>query len=350
VSPARKCPSDADCCTTRIVDDRPVAESEHLPAGVREVAVLAAVPLKLIAVEAVCRPPVAFQEYRRASETEVDLPPSDALVKCRWRKLMATDEFGKNEFEDRIGGSMIDRPFIDGGTERRYAWPAAMAVLDGGRGECVKVEEAATERSTDGRFDQQWIVSSEVAQSADRICAADSVATLWRESLTVGWPMQHHTGQAGSAISFRDGEVDEPIRRLDQIPECGRGPVRGHCLATGGQNGCMDPLPLISRRTGQPGDAAVDLDQRTCTYRTTPGVDAQPGRAERDEAVMLARPVIEVGESHATTVGMDGADGEAPESRDVLRLNPLLCVPSFLRSLSTSPALGLERGRDTIRG
>lgn len=52
---------------------------------------------------------------------------------------------------------------------------------------------------------------------------------------------------------------------------------------------------------------------------------------------MLARPVIEVGESHAMTVGVDWADGEAPESRDVLRLNPLLCVASFLGSVSTSP-------------
>ena len=52
---------------------------------------------------------------------------------------------------------------------------------------------------------------------------------------------------------------------------------------------------------------------------------------------MLARPVIEVGESHAMTVGVDWADGEAPESRDVLRLNPLLYVPSFLGSVSTSP-------------
>jgi hypothetical protein len=45
---------------------------------------------------------------------------------------------------------------------------------------------------------------------------------------------------------------------------------------------------------------------------------------------MLARPVIEIGEPHVMTVGMDRADGEAPESRDVLRRNPLLCVPSFL--------------------
>jgi hypothetical protein len=109
-------------------------------------------------------------------------------------------------------------------------------------------------------------------------------------------------------------------------------------------------LLLMSWRAGEPSDVTVDFDQRTGTHPTTPGVDGQPRRAQRDEAVMLARPVIEVGESHATTVGMDGADGEAPESRDVLRLNPLLCVPSFLRSLSTSPALGLERGRDTIRG
>ena len=129
--------------------------------------------------------------------------------------------------------------------------------------------------------------------------------------------------------------MDECIRRLDQIPEHGCGLVRGHCLATCGQNGGMYRLPKISRRARQSGDAAVDLDQRTCTYRTVPGVDAQPGRAERDEAVMLARPIIEVGESHAMTVGMDRADGEAPKSRDVLRRNPLPCVPSFLRSVSS---------------
>ena len=101
-------------------------------------------------------------------------------------------------------------------------------------------------------------------------------------------------------------------------------------MAPCGQNGCMDPLALISRRAGEPGNAAVDLNQRACTYRTTPGVDAQPGRAQGNEAVMLARPVIEVGESHAMTVGMDEADWESLESRDVLMRNPLLCVPSFL--------------------
>jgi hypothetical protein len=156
------------------------------------------------------------------------------------------------------------------------------------------------------------------------------VATLGRESLTVGWPMQNDAGQAGSAVSFRHGEVDECSCRLDQVPQHGRGLVRGHCLAPCGQNGCMDPLALISRRAGEPGNAAVDLDQRTCTYRTTPGVDAEPGRAQGNEAVMLARPVIEVGESHAMTVGMVGADEEAPESRDALLRNPLLFVPSFL--------------------
>ena len=108
-------------------------------------------------------------------------------------------------------------------------------------------------------------------------------------------------------------------------------------MTTCGEDGCMYCLALIRRRARQPGDSAVELDQRTSTYRTTPGVDAQPGRAQRDEAVMLARPVIEVGESHAMTVGVDWADGEAPESRDVLRLNPLLCVASFLGSVSTSP-------------
>tara|TARA_R110002110_G_scaffold6785_2_gene33809 strand:- start:543 stop:971 length:429 start_codon:yes stop_codon:yes gene_type:complete len=142
--------------------------------------------------------------------------------------------------------------------------------------------------------------------------------------------MQNDAGQAGSAVSFRHGEVDECSCGLDQVPQHGRGLVRGHCLAPCGQNGCMDRLALISRRAGEPGNAAVDLDQRTCTYRTTPGVDAEPGRAQGNEAVMLARPVIEVGESHAMTVGMVGADEEAPESRDVLRRIPLLCVPSFL--------------------
>ena len=92
----------------------------------------------------------------------------------------------------------------------------------------------------------------------------------------------------------------------------------------------MYRLPEIGWRTGQSGDAAVNLDQRTGVYRTTPGVVAQPGRAHRNEAVMLARPVIEVGESHAMTVGMVGADEEAPESRDALLRNPLLFVPSFL--------------------
>jgi len=90
------------------VDDRPIAESEHLPASVGEVAVLAAVPFELIAVEAVCRPPVAFDEYCRGSESEVDLPSSDPFMKRGWWKLMASDEFGKNEFEDRVGGPMID--------------------------------------------------------------------------------------------------------------------------------------------------------------------------------------------------------------------------------------------------
>ena len=106
--------------------------------------------------------------------------------------------------------------------------------------------------------------------------------------------------------------------------------MRGHCLATCGQDGGMYPLAKISSRAGQPGDAAVDLDQRTGAHRTAPGVDAQPGRAQGNEAVMLARPVIEVGESHAMTVGMVGADEEAPESRDALLRNPLLFVPSFL--------------------
>lgn len=94
----------------------------------------------------------------------------------------------------------------------------------------------------------------------------------------------------------------------------------------------MYRLPEIGWRTGQSGDAAVNLDQRTGVYRTTPGVVAQPGRAHRNEAVMLARPVIEVGESHALTVGMDWADREAPEPWDVPRRNPLPCVPRFLRS------------------
>lgn len=226
---------------------------------------------------------------------------------------------------------MIDRPCIDGGTERRYAGPAAVAVLDRGCGECVEVEEAATECNSDGRFDQRCVVSSEVAQGAERVRAADSVATLGREPLAIRWPMQHDALEAGSAISFRNGEVDECIRRLDQIPEHGCRLVRGHCLTTGGEDGCMYLLPLMSERAGQSGDAAVELDQRTGTYRTTPGVDAQPGRAQRDEAVMLARPVVEVGESHAMTVGTDWADGEAPESRDGPRRNPLLRFPSFQR-------------------
>jgi hypothetical protein len=72
----------------------------------------------------------------------------------------------------------------------------------------------------------------------------------------------------------------------------------------------MYPLPKISQRAGQPGDAAVDLDQRTGTHRTAPGVDAQPRRGQGNEAVMLARPVIEIGESHAMTVGMDRVDGK----------------------------------------
>ena len=135
---------------------------------------------------------------------------------------MTSDEFGKNDFEDRVGGSMIDRPFIDGGTERRYTWPAATAVFDRGRGECVKVDKAAIECDPDGRLDQRGVVSSKVAEGAERVCAADSMTALGREPLTVGWPMQHDAGQAGSTISFRDGQVDECIRRLDQIPEHGR--------------------------------------------------------------------------------------------------------------------------------
>ena len=67
---------------------------------------------------------------------------------------MTLDEFGKDGFEDRVGGSMIDRPFIDGGTERRYPGPAAVAVLNRGCGERVQVEEAAAERNSDCRLDQ----------------------------------------------------------------------------------------------------------------------------------------------------------------------------------------------------
>ena len=135
---------------------------------------------------------------------------------------MALDEFGKDGFENRVGGSMINRPFIDGGTERRYTGPAAVAVVNRSRGERVKVEQAATERNSDRRLDQRWVVSSKVAQGAEWVGAADSVATLWREPLTIGRPMQNDARQAGSAISFGHGQVDECLCRLDQIPEHGR--------------------------------------------------------------------------------------------------------------------------------
>jgi hypothetical protein len=213
---------DSVCCATWIVDNRPIAEPQDLPAGVGEVVVLAAVPLELIAVETVCRPPVALDEHCRPSETEVHLPTGDSFVERDGWKPMTSDEFDKDDFENRVGGSMIDRPCIDGSTERRYAGPAAAAVLDHGCGECVEVEEAATECRPDSRFDERWVVGSEVAEGAERVRAADSVATLGCELLTVGRPMYDDTGQAWAPISFRDGEVSECICRLDQIPEHGR--------------------------------------------------------------------------------------------------------------------------------
>lgn len=102
---------------------------------------------------------------------------------------MTSDESGEISFEDGIGGSMIDRPFIDGSTERRYAGPAAAAVLDHSCGERIEAEEAATECGADGWFDERCVVSSEVAQGAERVGAADSVAALGRELLAIGRPM-----------------------------------------------------------------------------------------------------------------------------------------------------------------
>jgi len=111
--PSLECSPNAQRRVGRLVDDRSVRESEDLPSGDCEVAVLATIPFELIPVETVRRPPIALNDHRCVDESKVDLPSSDPFVERDWRKMMPSDEVGEDELEDGVCGPVVDRPGID---------------------------------------------------------------------------------------------------------------------------------------------------------------------------------------------------------------------------------------------
>lgn len=96
-----------------LVDDGAVGESEDLPPGDCEVAVLATIAFELVPVEPVRRPSIALDDHRCADKSKVDFPSSDSFVESdRW-KTMPSEEIGEDELEDGVCGPMVDRPRID---------------------------------------------------------------------------------------------------------------------------------------------------------------------------------------------------------------------------------------------
>jgi hypothetical protein len=142
-------------------------------------------------VQSVRRPSVALNDQIGSAQSEVDLPSFDDWVKLEVGQVIPLHKATEGSLEHAVSRLAVDRPVIKGRSQGTDAGAPTPAMIGKHLCHSAQTDDPTREQMSKRSVDDIGSHGSDIHQRSKHVRTSDSLLSLRRQSLCIGWSVRH---------------------------------------------------------------------------------------------------------------------------------------------------------------